>query len=102
MKRYRRTYSMIVYGLVAISAVLAIISIVIFSDMQEKKIKKLQKQVNEYEEIIDKVEEEVGIIEDLKYQIEGYDITLVRKMHELEELESQISEKQAELDALNN
>lgn len=102
MKRYRRTHSMIVYGLAAISVVLAIISIVVFSDMQEKKIEKLQKQVNEYEEIIDKVEEEVGIIEDLKYQIEGYDITLVRKMHELEELESQISEKQAGLDALNN
>ena len=102
MKRYRRIHSMIVYGLVAISAVLAIISIVIFSDMQEKKIEKLQKQVDEYEEIIDKVEEEVGIIEDLKYQIEGYDITLVRKMHELEELESQIAEKQAGLDALNN
>lgn len=102
MKRYQRIHSMIVYGLVAISAVLAIISIVIFSDMQEKKIEKLQKQVNEYEEIIDKVEEEVGIIEDLKYQIEGYDITLVRKMHELEELESQIAEKQAGLDALNN
>ena len=102
MKRYRRTHSMIVYGLAAISAVLAIISIVIFSDMQEKKIEKLQKQVNEYEEIIDKVEEEVGTIEDLKYQIVGYDITLVRKMHELEELESQIAEKQAGLDALNN
>ena len=102
MKRYQRIHSMIVYGLVAISAVLAIISIVIFSDMQEKKIEKLQKQVNEYEEIIDKIEEEVGIIEDLKYQIEGYDITLVRKMHELEELESQIAEKQAGLDALNN
>lgn len=68
----------------------------------EEKVEKLQKQVNEYEEIIDKVEEEVGIIEDLKYQIEGYDITLVRKMHELEKLESQIAEKQAGLDALNN
>lgn len=100
MKRYRRTHSMIVYGLGAISAVLAIISIVINSDMREDKIAKLQKQVNEYEEIIDKVEEEVGIIEDLKYQIEGYDITLVRKMNELEELETQIEEKKQELSNL--
>lgn len=100
MKRYRRTHSMIIYGLAAISAVLAIMSIVINSDTQEKKIEKLQKQVNEYEEIIDKVEEEVGIIEDLKYQIEGYDITLVRKMNELEELETQIEEKKQELSNL--
>ena len=100
MKRYRRTHSMIIYGLAAISAVLAIISIVINSDMQEDEIAKLQKQVNEYEEIIDKVEEEVGIIEDLKYQIEGYDITLVRKMNELEELETQIEEKKQELSNL--
>lgn len=100
MKRYRRIHSMIVYGLAAISAVLAIIAIVINSDIQEKNIEKLQKQVNEYEEIIDKVEEEVGIIEDLKYQIEGYDITLVRKMNELEELETQIEEKKQELSNL--
>lgn len=100
MKRYRRTHSMIIYGLAAISAVLAIMSIVINSDTQEKKIEKLQKQVNEYEEIIDKVEEEVGLIDDLKYQIEGYDITLVRKMNELEELETQIEEKKQELSNL--
>lgn len=100
MKRYRRTHSMIIYGLAAISAVLAIIAIVIFSDMQEKNIEKLQKQVNEYEEIIDKVEEEVGLIDESKYKIEGYDITYVRKMNELKELEKQIEDKQAELEAI--
>lgn len=68
----------------------------------DETIINLNKQLDEYSETVEKVEEEVGIIEDLKYQIEGYDITLVRKMHELEELESQIEEKQAELDALNS
>ena len=71
--------------------------------MEDKDtIASLNKQIDEYSATVEKVEEEVGIIEDLKYQIEGYDITLVRKMHELEELESKIAEKQAELDALNN
>lgn len=87
-----------------LTAVLLIILIVVLYKRMEDKdtIASLNKQIDEYSETIEKVEEEVGIIEDLKYQIEGYDITLVRKMHELEELESQIAEKQAELDALNN
>lgn len=87
-----------------LTAVLLIILIVVLYKRLEDKdtIASLNKQIDEYSETIEKVEEEVGIIEDLKYQIEGYDITLVRKMHELEELESQIAEKQAELDALNN
>ena len=87
-----------------LTAVLLIILIVVLYKRLEDKdtIASLNKQIDEYSETIEKVEEEVGSIEDLKYQIEGYDITLVRKMHELEELESQIAEKQAELDALNN
>lgn len=97
MIRRRRIHSIIVYSLAIISAVLAIMSIVINSNMREDKIAKLQKQVNEYEETLAQVEEEVGLIDDLKYQIEGYDITLVRKMNELEELETQIEEKKQEL-----
>ena len=97
MIRRRRIHSIIVYNLAIISAVLAIMSIVINSNMREDKIAKLQKQVNEYEETLAQVEEEVGLIDDLKYQIEGYDITLVRKMNELEELETQIEEKKQEL-----
>lgn len=97
MIRRRRIHSIIVYSLAIISAVLAIMSIVINSNTQEDEIAKLQKQVNEYEEILAQVEEEVGLIDDLKYQIEGYDITLVRKMNELEELETQIEEKKQEL-----
>lgn len=97
MIRQRRIHSIIVYSLAIISAVLAIMSIVINSNMREDKIAKLQKQVNEYEETLAQVEEEVGLIDDLKYQIEGYDITLVRKMNELEELETQIEEKKQEL-----
>lgn len=97
MIRQRRIHSIIVYSLAIISAVLAIMSIVINSNTQEDEIAKLQKQVNEYEETLAQVEEEVGLIDDLKYQIEGYDITLVRKMNELEELETQIEEKKQEL-----
>ena len=97
MIRRRRIHSIIVYSLAIISAVLAIMSIVINSNTQEDEIAKLQKQVNEYEETLAQVEEEVGLIDDLKYQIEGYDITLVRKMNELEELETQIEEKKQEL-----
>ena len=100
MIRQRRIHSIIVYSLAIISAVLAIMSIVINSNMREDKIAKLQKQVNEYEETLAQVEEEVGLIDDLKYQIEGYDITLVRKMNELEELETQIEEKKQELSNL--
>lgn len=82
---------------------LVILIVVLYKRMEDKDtIASLNKQIDEYSATVEKVEEEVGIIEDLKYQIEGYDITLVRKMHELEELESQIVEKQAELDALNN
>lgn len=82
---------------------LIILIVVLYKRMEDKDtIASLNKQIDEYSETIEKVEEEVGIIEDLKYQIEGYDITLVRKMHELEELESQIADKQADLDALNN
>ena len=97
MIRRRRIHSIIIYSLAIISAVLAIMSIVINSNTQEDEIAKLQKQVNEYEETLAQVEEEVGLIDDLKYQIEGYDITLVRKMNELEELETQIEEKKQEL-----
>ena len=97
MIRRRRIHSIIVYSLAIISIVLAIMAIGINSNTQEDKIAKLQKQVNEYEETLAQVEEEVGLIDDLKYQIEGYDITLVRKMNELEELETQIEEKKQEL-----
>lgn len=97
MIRQRRIHSIIVYSLAIISIVLAIMAIGINSNTQEDKIAKLQKQVNEYEETLAQVEEEVGLIDDLKYQIEGYDITLVRKMNELEELETQIEEKKQEL-----
>ena len=97
MIRRRRIHSIIVYSLAIISIVLAIMAIGINSNTQEDEIAKLQKQVNEYEETLAQVEEEVGLIDDLKYQIEGYDITLVRKMNELEELETQIEEKKQEL-----
>ena len=100
MIRRRRIHSIIVYSLAIISIVLAIMAIGINSNTQEDKIAKLQKQVNEYEETLAQVEEEVGLIDDLKYQIEGYDITLVRKMNELEELETQIEEKKQELSNL--
>lgn len=64
-------------------------------------INSLEKEISSYKKIVEKVEEEVGIIEDLKYQIEGYDITLVRKMNELEDLELQIAEKKIELESIN-
>ena len=71
------------------------------SNRKDDIINSLEKEISSYKETIEKVEEEVGIIEDLKYQIEGYDITLVRKMNELEELEQQIDEKKAELESIN-
>lgn len=70
------------------------------SSRKDKIINTLQKEIAYYEEKIDKIEEEVGLIDELKYKIEGYDITYVRKMNELEELEQQIEDKQAELEAI--
>lgn len=70
------------------------------SSRKDKIINTLQKEITYYEEKIDKIEEEVGLIDELKYKIEGYDITYVRKMNELEELEQQIEDKQAELEAI--
>lgn len=71
------------------------------SSRKDKIINTLQKEITSYEEKIDKIEEEVGLIDELKYKIEGYDITYVRKMNELEELEQQIEDKQAELESIN-
>lgn len=70
------------------------------SSRKDKIINTLQKEIVSYEEKIDKIEEEVGLIDELKYKIEGYDITYVRKMNELKELEKQIEDKQAELEAI--
>ena len=71
------------------------------SSRKDKIINTLQKEITSYEEKIDKIEEEVGLIDELKYKIEGYDITYVRKMNELEELELQIAEKKTELESIN-
>ena len=87
--------------LCVILLLIAIYSYYVDSSRKDKIINTLQKEITSYEEKIDKIEEEVGIIEDLKYQIEGYDITLVRKMNELEELELQIAEKKTELESIN-
>lgn len=70
------------------------------SSRKDKIINTLQKEIVSYEEKIDKIEEEVSLIDELKYKIEGYDITYVRKMNELKELEKQIEDKQAELEAI--
>ena len=89
--------------LLIVSVVLLILSVYNMNESNRKDdiINSLEKEISSYKETIEKVEEEVGIIEDLKYQIEGYDITLVRKMNELEELEQQIDEKKAELESIN-
>lgn len=87
--------------LCVILLLIAIYSYYVDSSRKDKIINTLQKEITSYEEKIDKIEEEVGIIEDLKYQIEGYDITLVRKMNELEDLELQIAEKKTELESIN-
>lgn len=100
MIKRRKIHSIIVYGLCTISFVLAIIAIMVNSEIQENKIENLQNQVKKYEETLDKVEEEVGLIDDLKYQIEGYDIQLVSKMNELDDLNKQIEEKKQELENL--
>lgn len=71
------------------------------SSRKDKIINTLQKEITSYEEKIDKIEEEVGLIDELKYKIEGYDITYVRKMNELKELEKQIEDKQTELESIN-
>ena len=71
------------------------------SSRKDDIINSLEKEISSYKKIIEKVEEEVGIIEDLKYQIEGYDITLVKKMNELEDLELQIAGKKTELESIN-
>ena len=71
------------------------------SSRKDKIINTLQKEIVSYEEKIDKIEEEVGLIDELKYKIEGYDITYVRKMNELKELEKQIEDKQTELESIN-
>ena len=86
-----------------LSIVLLIFSVYNLNESVRKDdiINSLEKEISSYKETVEKVEEEVGIIEDLKYQIEGYDITLVRKMNELEELEQQIAEKKAELEYIN-
>ena len=70
------------------------------SSRKDKIINTLQKEITSYEEKIDKIEEEVGLIDELKYKIEGYDITYVRKMNELKELEKQIEDKQSELESI--
>ena len=44
------------------------------SSRKDDIINSLEKEISSYKKIVEKVEEEVGIIEDLKYQIEGYDI----------------------------
>ena len=89
--------------LLIVSVVLLILSVYNMNESNRKDdiINSLEKEISSYKETIEKVEEEVGIIEDLKYQIEGYDITLVRKMNELEESEQQIAEKKAELESIN-
>ena len=81
-----------------LSVILLLFAVYSYSDSSRKDqiINTLQKEITSYEEKIDKIEEEVGLIDELKYKIEGYDITYVRKMNELEELEQQIEDKQAE------
>lgn len=83
--------------------ILLLIAIYSYGDnsRKDKIINTLQKEIVSYEEKIDKIEEEVGLIDELKYKIEGYDITYVRKMNELEELEQQIAEKKTELESIN-
>ena len=67
---------------------------------QEEYIQELESKVNYYESHWTEISEDLDLITDLNYKIEGLDIQLVSKMNELEELEVQIEEKKQELENL--
>lgn len=69
-------------------------------DQKEEYIQELEAKVNYYESHWTEISEDLDLITELNYKIEGLDIQLVSKMSELEELEVQIEEKKQELENL--
>lgn len=67
---------------------------------QEEYIQELESKVNYYESHWTEISEDLDLITELNYKIEGLDIQLVSKMNELAELEVQIEEKKQELENL--
>ena len=65
---------------------------------QEEYIQELEAKVNYYESHWTDISEDLDLITELNYKIEGLDIQIVSKMTELEELEFQIEEKKQELE----